>query len=72
MVLHQLARDAEDLEGKLASGRNDNNAGTVTGLETQSAEDFDGGEEESEGLAGASLCGTKDVLASEQRWDSLS
>lgn len=71
MVLHQLASDAEDLERKLSGGGHDDDAGTVSGLESERAEDFDGGNQEGERLSGSSLGCTEDVLASEKRWDGL-
>lgn len=69
--LHQFACDAKDLQGKFAGRRDDDDTGAVARLKSEGAEDFDGGEEEGEGLSGACLCGTEDILASKQRWNSL-
>ncbi|KAJ6438178.1 LOW QUALITY PROTEIN: acetyltransferase [Purpureocillium lavendulum] len=67
VVLHELAGDAEDLQRELAGRGDDDDAGAVAGLESQGAEDLDGGDQEGERLSGTGLGRTEDVLAGEQR-----
>lgn len=71
VVLHELTGDAENLQRQLAGGGDDDDAGAVTGLESEGVEDFDGGDEEGERLSGARLGGTEDVFAGQQRRDCL-
>ena len=70
VVLHELAGDAEDLEGQFAGGGDDDGAGAVSRLEAQGAEHLDSGDQEGEGLAGTGLGRAEDVLAGEQRGDT--
>lgn len=65
VVLHELPGDAEDLEGELARGRDDDDARAVPGLEAQGAEHLDGRDEEGERLARARLGRAQHVLAGE-------
>ena len=70
VVLHEFARDAEDLEGQFAGGGDDDGTGAVSRLEAQGAKHLDGGDEEGERLAGTRLGRTEDVLAGEKRRDT--
>lgn len=70
-MLHEFAGDAKDLEGEFAGGRDDDDAGAVSGLEAQGAEDLDGGNEEGERFSRARLGRAQHVLAGEEGRNGL-
>lgn len=71
VVLHEFAGDTENLEGQLSGGRDDNDTGTVPGLEAQRAENLDSRNQKGKCFTGTSLGGTENILAGEQWGNSL-
>ena len=66
MEIHHLSHHAKNLQSKLSCGADDDYSCAVLGLELESVEELDGGEEEGEGFATAGACSAEDVSASEK------
>ena len=71
VVLHELTGDTKNLQGQLSGGRDDNDAGAISRLEPQGAENFDRRNQESKRFTGTGFGGAEDVFASQQRGNSL-
>lgn len=66
---HQVPHDGEDLKGQFPGWREDDDSRPVGRFEFESTEDFDGRDQEGQGLAGSGSGCTKDVTTGEERRD---